>query len=173
MLIKRKIIVFVIASLLVMGSLHSASAQQSAFKAAFLYHFTEYITWEKTKMETFDFAVLEDSPITSQLAIIARDKKVKNKKITVTQYSSLDDIANCHILFIPAKCSVPLETVISKFSGKPVLIVTEKDGEGKKGSHINFFIAENKLKFEINQKAADKSKIDISSQLLQHAIIID
>ncbi len=124
-------------------------------------------------METFDFAVLEDSPITSQIAIIAKGKKVKNKRITVKQYSSLEDISSCHILFVPATCSVPIETIIEKFSGKPVLIVTEQEGAEKKGAHINFLISENKLKFEINQKAAENNGIEISSQLLQHATVVD
>jgi hypothetical protein len=37
---------------------------------------------------------------------------------------------------------------------------------------MNFVMVENKLKFEVNLKAINKSGIGISSFLLQHAIIV-
>ncbi len=151
----------------------SVQAQQSAFKAAFLYHFTEYISWGSVKMETFNFAVLEDSPVTKQMQTIAGDKKIKNKPIIVTEYNNLGTVEDCQILFVPSNSSTPLESILAKYAGKPTLIVTEKDGYGKKGAHINFLITDNRLRFEINLKAFKSSGIEVSSQLLQHALIIE
>ena len=148
-------------------------AQQSAFKAAFLFHFTEYINWGDVKMQTFNFAVLSQSPITKQMQTIANEKKIKNKTIVVKEYNSLDEVQDCHILFVPGNSITPIETILAKYTGKQTLIVTEKEGYGKKGAHINFLISDNRLRFEINLDAFSSSGIEVSSQLLQHAIIID
>ncbi|MDI1305958.1 MAG: YfiR family protein, partial [bacterium] len=78
----------------------------------------------------------------------------------------------CNILFVPYNCTVPIETILAKFSGKAVLIVTEQNGYGKKGAHMNFVLVDSKLKFEVNLKAINKAGIGISSFLLQHAIIV-
>lgn len=148
-------------------------AQQSAFKAAFLYHFAEYINWKDNKISTFNFGVLEQSPITKQMQAIANEKKIKNKPILVKEFSTLDEAEGYQFLFVPANCSIPIESILSKYAGKPVLIVTEKEGFGKKGAHINFLLSDNRLRFEINLKSFNNSGVEVSSQLLQHAIIIE
>jgi hypothetical protein len=126
------------------------------------------VKWkEYTKKQTFKIAILEDSPITSSLNALA-----KNKNIEIKEYKDISDLRFCHILFVPNNSTIPLETILSKYSGKPVLIVTERNGSGKKGAHMNFIMIDNKLKFEVNLKAINKAGIGISSFLLQHAIIV-
>ncbi|MFV5690904.1 YfiR family protein [Flavobacterium sp. LT1R49] len=146
----------------------NAGGKEYALKAAFLYRFIDYVNWKDySKNQAFKIAVLEQSPITASLL-----EMPKNKKIDIKEYKNLDEISFCNILFVPYNSTIPIETILSKFSGKPVLIVTERNGYGKKGAQMNFVIVENKLKFEVNLKAINKSGIGISSFLLQHAIIV-
>lgn len=150
--------------------------EQYAYKAAFLYRFTDYIEWENLdRSQTFDIAVLGKSPITPQMQTLAGSEKAKNKKMNVKEYASMDELGLPHILFISASNMIPMKNIIEKFSGKPVLIVTElgeREDAYEKG-YINFFISGNKLKFEIRLKAVNNAGIKISSQLLQHAIIME
>ena len=151
-----------------MSAQEEAGGKDYALKADFLYRFVNYVYWKNySKEQTFKIAILEDSPITTSLL-----KATKNKKIDVKEYKTLKEIRSCHIIFIPYNCTIPIETILSNFADKPVLIVTEKKGDGKKGSHMNFVLMENKLKFEVNLKAINKAGIGISSFLLQHAIIV-
>jgi hypothetical protein len=166
-------ILFLGAIIILMGgnpiaAQENAGGKEYALKAAFLYRFIDYVNWKDySKNQTFKIAILEESPITASLLDIP-----KNKKIDIKKYKNLNEISFCNILFVPYNCTIPIETILSKFSGKPVLIVTERNGYGKKGAHMNFIIVENKLKFEVNLKAINKSGIGISSFLLQHAIIV-
>ena len=176
----RKIIALCLLSviLLVNTSLSTddqiADTREYALKAAFLYHFSEYVEWDNiAEGETFNIAVLGESPITAQLLTIAKDKKAKNKIITVKQFEDINGIGTCFILFVSRNYKPPINTVISKYSDKPILIVTEQKGYAEKGTQINFIISEDKLKFEVNLKAAQKAGIKISSQLLQHAIMVE
>jgi len=171
---KTKNHIFILGAIIILMGGNPLLAQENAggkdyaLKADFLYRFVDYVYWKNfSKKQTFKIAVLETSPITSSLLVIS-----KNQKIEVKEYKNLNELGFCNILFVPDNCSVPIETIISRFSGKPVLIVTEQKGYGKKGAHMNFVLIENKLKFEVNLKAINKSGIGISSFLLQHAIIV-
>jgi hypothetical protein len=144
-------------------------AKDYDLKADFLIRFSDYVYWKnRSKSQPFKIAILEQSPINASLL-----SDQNNKKIEVKQYKNLKEVGFCNILFVPYDCSIPIETIISNFSGKPVLIVTERNGYGKKGAHMNFVMVENKLKFEVNLKAINKVGIGISSFLLQHAIIVE
>jgi hypothetical protein len=166
--------IFFLGIIIILMGANPMSAQENAggkeyeIKADFLYRFIDYVYWKNySKSQTFKIAILEESPITASLIEIT-----KNKKIEIKEYKTLNEVGFCNILFIPYNCTVPIETILTKFSGKPVLIVTEQVGLGKKGAHVNFIYVENKLKFEVNLKAINKAGIGISSFLLQHAVIV-
>ncbi|MBO9698900.1 MAG: YfiR family protein [Sporocytophaga sp.] len=144
-----------------------------SLKAAFIYRFTEYVDWEgMPKEEEFKIAILGDTPLTRNLINIAENAEVGNRKINVEEYDNLNEIDECQILFVSRESSVPLQAILHKFEGKETLIVTEKEGYGEKGSCINFFLSESKIKFEVNLEAVEKAGLAVSSQLLQHAVVI-
>ena len=144
-----------------------------SLKAAFIYRFTEYVDWEgMSKEEDFKIAILGDTPLTANLIDIAENAEVGQRKIDVEEYDNLNEIDGCQILFVSRESSVPLPTILHKFNGKETLIVTERDGYGERGSCINFFLSESKIRFEVNLEAVEKAGLAVSSQLLQHAVVI-
>jgi len=50
--------------------------------------------------------------------------------------------------------------------------ITDKNGLRAKGSSINFTTIDNKLKFELNQKAIESSNLKVSGSLMAMAIVI-
>ena len=178
-MILRRIILFLFIGIILVGNISFFSPAQSdsqeyILKAAFLYRFTDYIEWtNESDAQNFTIAVLGESGITAPLNEIAKNKKAKDKSIYIKECQDIDNIGSCQVLFVSRNYGPGIENVISKLADKPVLIVTEQPGACQKGSYINFIISENKLKFEINLKAATKAGFKISSQLLQHAILVD
>jgi hypothetical protein len=143
-------------------------------KAASLYKFLDYIEWPENSNETFfNITVLGNSPITSSLTEIAGSKLAKNKRISIKQNGNINNIGSPQVLFISRNSGYSIEEVISKMAGRPVLIVSEQPGSAEKGAHVNFFAAENKLRFEVNVKTANRSGLRISSLLLQHALVVN
>ena len=172
-IISLLLISFVLMSNTIEYTKSLSDTQEYALKAAFIYRFIEYVEWDKNNnSKTFEIGVLKESPITEMLVEISKDKKVKDKKMYIREYDDLNDIGFCDILFVSQNYDRPIEEVISKFGNKNLLIITEKIGYGAKGSHINFLISENKLKFEVNLSAVKKAGLKLSSQLLEHATII-
>jgi len=68
--------------------------------------------------------------------------------------------------------SSEFEAAKSKLVGKETLLITDHRGLGAKGSCINFKLVDAKLRFELNQRAIEESKLKVSSMLSQMAIMI-
>ena len=149
-------------------------SQEYILKAAFVSRFADYIEWaNENETNNFTIGILGESSIAAPLNDIAKDKKIKNKSILIKSCKNLDDINSCQIIFVSKNYDTPIETIVSKLGNNPILLITEQKDACEKGAHINFLITDNKLKFEINLKAALKAGFKISSQLLQHAILIN
>ena len=64
------------------------------------------------------------------------------------------------------------EAIKSTVAGKSILTITDGNGMGEKGSSINFKTVDNKLKFELNQKAIEAENLKVSGTLSSMAILI-
>jgi hypothetical protein len=175
--IKKYILYIVSAIIIVAGTSYRPAVpdtQEYILKAAFLYRFTDYVDWGNNNSGTdFTIAVLGKSGITDPLIEIAKEKKAQGKRIVIKEYQNINDIGDCQILFVSNDYKGGIEPVVSKLNTKPILIVAEQTDACSKGAHINFLVSENKLKFEINMNAAAIAGLKISSQLLQHAILVN
>jgi hypothetical protein len=154
---------------------NSVNAQDINYKvhSMFMYHFTKHVDWpEAKKSGDFVIGVLGNSPIISELEAIAVTKKAGNQLIVIKKLDSEADVTSCHIVFLPANKSGNLEGIITSIGTKPVLIVAEKAGLGKKGACLNFIIHEDKLKFEINKQSIEAKNMKISGDLLKLGILL-
>lgn len=176
-MIKRRFIFYFLAPLLVWSGYafqgNQPREQEYNLKAAFLYRFLDYVDLNGgNNMEPLHVAILGESEIYEPLTEISRTKKAGTRVITVRQVNSVTEIGNSQIIFVSRNYKFPIDVVTNRLSDRPALIVSEQKGELEKGSHINFIVAENKLKFEVNLGTASRAGIRIGSQLLQHALVI-
>jgi uncharacterized protein DUF4154 len=174
----RKYIILFVTTIILVGSFsfrpEQMDTQEYILKAAFLYRFTDYIDWGNTNTNSdFTIAILGKSSITNPLIEIAREKKIQGKRIVIKEYQDINDIVDCQVLFISHNYQPGIETVIAKLNNNQALIVAEQPDACAKGAHINFLISDNRLKFEINANAAARTGLKISSELLQHAILVN
>lgn len=150
-----------------------AQAQKVDAKVAslFVYNFINYIQWPEplASKPEFIIGVLGDSPNEIEFRKLAASKKTsKSQSIKVLAINDLSNAANCHILYVPLKESGKIKEVASRLSTSHVLIISEKTGLGKKGSHINLFIDDDdnfKTKFELNKAALEKNGLKVPIQL--------
>jgi hypothetical protein len=149
-------------------------AQEYNLKAAFIYNFTKYITWNGASENTNEFVIgiFGNSPISVPLGEIARTKKVNDKKIIIRYFRTPQDISYCNILFVSRRNIYPLSSVLQQVPSG-TLTIAEDDGMAAEGAAFNFVIEENRLKFEANLKAISAAGLKASSELLQHAIIVE
>jgi hypothetical protein len=164
--------VVVICSWFVGFSTNQGHAQSYQLHSVFIYSFTRYVQWPDDR-NTGDFRILVvgDSPILAELQKMAETKKVGSRPIKVDEASKITGSETSHIIFISAGKSALLPEVLAKV-GTGVLVVTEKEGLGSKGSAINFFQKDGKLAFELNQNAMNKQGLKASTELIRLAVVI-
>ena len=144
-------------------------------KSVFIYNFTRYIEWP-AEYKTGNFVINlfgNNSAVLTELNNMAKTKTVGTQKIEIKNTTTLDGIGKCHILYITPDVSVSMKDIIAKLKGKSTLIVTEKPGQAKDGSAINFVVVDNRQKFELNQANAEKYSLKVSSSLVALAIPVE
>lgn len=151
----------------------NAIAQNYQVHSLYMYSFTKYVKWPDAYSEgDFVIGILGNSDIIPHLNKMASLKKVGERLIRVVKYNSVDEIDKCNMLFISADNSDDFDAVKKKMESTATLLLTEKEGFGKRGSGINFILRQNKLLFELNKTAIDNSGLQISQELVKFAIMI-
>ncbi|NPA36463.1 MAG: YfiR family protein [Chlorobi bacterium] len=145
-----------------------AHSQVTKYKAVFTINFIRYIGWpDEAKKGDFVIGVLKDSEFAEFLKSLAKGRKFGFQDVVVKEFSSVDEITYCQVLYIPKTVNLSKNAgkIIDKLGGKNTLIITEKEGATKYGSMINFVIRDNKLKFEVHDENAARLGLQISSKL--------
>ncbi len=170
-----------IAALAVCVPAPSADAQRSAasaddVKAAFVYQFTNYVTWPaETFAEAsapFTIGIVGNNDMAALLRESTSDKNVGGRPILIRELTSPDEATACQIVFIDRDEDKNADAYLAAVDGKPVLTVSDNDKFTEKGGVVRLFEEQNKLRIEINVDESDRSKLVISSKLLSLAKVV-
>lgn len=147
-------------SLIVLTSVQS-QAQESKFKALFIYKFAEYIEWPSGKTNV-TVGMAGKSDVSKELSNFAASKG----NMTVLDIAGPSDASKCDIIFLPTSASGQIGAYNSAIGGKSVLVVSEDSDLTGKGSDIGFYLESGKLRFLISEKSIRDKKMTPSSKLL-------
>jgi hypothetical protein len=154
----------------------SAMAQERPIHEVYsmmVFNFTKYVQWpDHTASGEFVIGVVGNSDVYNTLNTWYGGKPRGTKTYVIKKFSNASEITDCHVVFIDKSKSGEFESINGKVKGKGTLVITDKNGLGEKGSGINFKTIDNKLKFELNQKALEASNLKVSGALSSMAILI-
>ncbi len=142
-------------------------------KGMFIYSFAKNVYWpQKHSKGDFVVAVYGDKDIFNQLNSSYTDKLVGNQKIKVKFFNSLNEINECHMLFVSKQKSSSISQIKNGLS-QYTLLVSEGENLASTGSMINFIYIQSRLKFQVNKTKAEKNDLKIGQTLtkLAHSII--
>jgi len=143
-------------------------------RTAFLYNFTKYVRWPGGESEgDFRIAVVGRTGVVAALEELAESKQVDGRKIKVAPLESVDALGPAHILFIACSEKERLREILRKIKGKSILTVGGCAGMARQGAAINFVIRDGKMRFEINRLAVERARLEMNSQLLKLAILVE
>jgi len=143
-------------------------------KAVFLYNLAKFIEWPDKSLDnssTLTLYILGDDPFGTHLDAI-KGKLIRGKSVDVKQIDSPDALKSVGILFISSSEKGQLQDILKGISSKPILTVGDTQSFAKRGVMVNFYIENNKIRFEINIEAAKLAGLKISSNLLKMGKII-
>lgn len=141
--------------------------------ANIIYHFTKYVNWPG-HMKSGDFVIglVGGSALYDELKKVADNKMVGNQRIVIRQYTPSAGSWHGHILFICDDEYHNLKKIVDATAGIPMLLVTETEGAALKGACINFVIADEHLRIEINKTNIEKRNLNIATELLQLGTVV-
>mgnify|MGYP000928887068 CR=1 FL=1 len=109
-----------------------------------------------------------DSQISTALEAFA-NQTVDGHKLTVKRVIDPSDLQFCHLVFVSEAESHRSAIALSVTKNLATLTVGEQPDFLQRGGMINFVSEDNKVRFDINQAAAEKVNVKISAHLLRLA----
>lgn len=160
------------AALLLAAFAAPAGAQDEyGVKAAFLFNFAKFVEWPADAFVAPDaglvLCVAGAGAVDAAVQATVKGKLVNGRPIEVRRVDD-GEARSCHLLFIADGRDRAAQLVEGARAGA-VLTVGETPGFTQLGGVINFTTEDSKVRFEINEDAARKARLKISSKLLSLA----
>jgi len=143
-------------------------------KAAFLFNFAKFVEWPPEAFPGTNspivIGVLGPNVFGDNLEKIIHDRRVNNRPFQFKNFTSPEEAAHCHILFISSSEKDNFKKILHALNRASVLTVSETEGFIQAGGMVNFTIEDSKIRFQISDEAAKKAGLRISSKLLSLAL---
>jgi len=158
-------------------ALAAAQPSEQEVKAAFLYHFAQYVEWPSTAFDSpsspLVLGVVGDDGFLPAINSAVADKSVTGHRIVVKTVRTTAEMRGCHMVFVAPSEISRLSAILDGLDALPVLIVGDAVGFVRAGGMIGLVIEDGKVGFQINPAAARRAGLKISSKLLRLAEIVD
>jgi len=154
--------------LLAPGSTAADAALEYDVKAAFLLNFTKFIEWPPSAFagpqSPFEICVLGQDPFGRALDEVLQGETVNGRPLVSRRITQPPTAKNCQLLFVDAALK-DLDQILAALP-HGILTVGEGDSFLKDGGMIAFILDNRRVRFDINQTAADHAGIKLSAKLL-------
>jgi len=169
----KKLKALLAAALLVSSTAFAQDRPVHEVYSMMVFNFTRYVQWpDQATGGEFVIGVIGNGDIYNTLQGWYGGKPRGSKTYVIKKFNSAAEVTACHVLYIDKSKSGEFEAANTKVKGNGTLVITDKNGLGERGSAINFKTVDNKLKFELNQKAVDAANLKVSGSLSSMAILI-
>jgi hypothetical protein len=153
-----------------------ANALALAVKATFLYKFEPFITWPAQAFPSpgspFNLCVVGNDPFGPLLDRAVSGQQTAGHAIAVLRLTTVSPDAHCQLLYIATADAGSARQAEAAVAGTAALTITDSMEDGAAKGMINFVIADNRVRFEIDDAAAAQSGLTISSKLLSLAVSV-
>jgi len=146
------------------------STLEYSVKANYLVRFAAFVEWPAQSFATnrapVVICVVGRDPFEGALERAARAQTAHGRALAVRRPATAEAAADCHILYVGrgGDSLIP--------AGEPaVLVVTDAAATANRGM-IHFVIADDRVRFHIDLQAASRSRLSISSRLLNLALSV-
>ena len=145
-------------------------------KLAFLYNFTKFVEWPlasyRDAVAPLAICIVGRDPFSPDIESDLRTRMVGKHRVEVRDLKLTDTLSVCHVVFIPVTEKDQASKIVRDLKGSSTLTVSETEGFAELGGIINLTVEGNKVHFEVNQLAAQRAGLKISSKLLSLAKIV-
>ncbi|MDA3954421.1 MAG: YfiR family protein [Bacteroidales bacterium] len=160
---------FTLFSIIFLTNVSYGQTGVSRAQANRIYNFTKFFDWPQTqKSGDFIIGVFGSKELFKELEKITKDKKNVTQNIVVKFFNSYNNIDKCHVIFVTSLKSQYIGTVY-KQTGVHCLIISNDTKAIEKGATIQFFIQDQKLKYDFSQENALNHGLKFHSKVSEMA----
>lgn len=145
-----------------------------AVKATYLYKFAPFVGWPQDAFESSDapleICLVGHDPFHGFLEKAVVGRKLGTHPFTVRRLAAGANDPGCRIVFIGETSAAKVRRTLRTFDGEPVLTVTDSTLRGAPDSIVRFVMDDGHVRFEVNNAAAARNHLTISSKLLSLAL---
>ncbi|HEX6928337.1 MAG TPA: YfiR family protein [Gammaproteobacteria bacterium] len=149
---------------------------ETRIKAAFLYHFCNYVDWPESAFGQADsplvLGVMGSESMTGELSGVVASRVAHERPMTVRTLRPGDSLDGLHLLFVAESAKVNMNALLAAAAEHSVLVVTEEPEGLEAGGAINFIVENDRVRFDIAPEIARRSKLGVSAQLLTVARMV-
>jgi len=163
---------------LALGLAHSGFAQKASpseyeIKAAMIYRFAQFLEWPTNLFETsqspLHICIAGADPFGNSIDLVLKDQRIGTRNLLILRHPQTATATNCHLIFISGGQAAETEKLMALLKARPVLTIGEDEDFAKKGGHIRLYLQDNKLRFDINLAAMERSGLKMHSQVMKLA----
>lgn len=159
------------------ASMPAAAAEASlpSVKAAFVFNFIKLVSWPEARLTAggapVQVCVVRGDEMEPALRHALAGKLAGSHPIQVAVVGEGDNLTACHVLYLGGRTSARNAALMSRVSGKGVLLVDEGPRFTWPDGMIRLFQEQNRMRFELNLESLERSGLKVDPRLIRLARI--
>jgi len=157
------------------------TSREYKIKAAFLYNFAKFIEWPDDESDqVLQFCMAGTGKMNAAMKAIV-GKKIRGRVIQVRQLDKYNEAPGCNLVFVARSNGTPSKAILSSMTEQGIVTIGDGDKFVHYGGMISFTTkkakkgsdaTKNRVGFAVNMDAARKAGVQISSELLKLATVV-
>jgi hypothetical protein len=147
--------------------------REYAVKAVFLYNFCRFITWPDSAFAAPDtpitIGIFGEDPFGTLLEETVKGERVRGRRIRIMRTKRIEDIPECHVLFVSRSEMGRLEQILAAARTRSVVTVAESEAFLTAGGMIALTTQHGKVRLRISTGIIQAANLKVSSRLLHIA----
>jgi hypothetical protein len=154
-----------------------AAPQEYQVKAIYISNMAKFTQWPDGSLagsgEQFNLYIIGEYRFGSAFGSLV-GTLIHGRTLSVKQLKEWEDIpSDCRVLFIGIPDKGEMKRALENIEGRPILTISDETGFTTAGGIIELFTAGGKVRFRVNQAAAEMVGLNISSKLLKLAVPLE
>ena len=168
---RSRVVCLLLAGLVAVNHVRvSAQLDEALVKGAMLVNLGLFVDWPAHSSEPFVIAVAADESFVETVIRLVRGRRLNGREVQVHHLSGSESDCACHVLFVGVLEDSHAARLLQSARSKPILTVGETTSFLRSGGIVRIFRDDDRLRLQINTRAAESSTLKISSRLLQLAV---
>jgi hypothetical protein len=117
--------------------------------------------------------VVGDDPFGPALERIMAKVRGAGRPVRVVRAKDLEGLPRAQLVFLARSHAQSLGALLEGIAKSATLVVGDTEGLAAEGAHVNFYLDAKRLGFEVNTEAVKRSELEISSEMLKLARIVE